>query len=147
MACYPSRLADRASERGVFSKLTTQRRHSHRCLGLTSGGKWSFLENVILCVCVCALTCDCDCVLAHIQPTEERVDRLTHSLDNQQQRLCFRQRPPTVYPLSPETSSPLRGATSPNLLWALNRLCPPVHLLVLGGGLPPGIVLEGKVAA
>lgn len=62
----------------VFSKLTSKRRHTHHCLSLTSGGKWSFFE-----ILVC-----------------EFIDRLTVSLDNQQQCLCFRQRPPTVYPLS-----------------------------------------------
>lgn len=41
----------------------------------------------------------------------------------------------------------LLSATSQNLPWALNRLCPPVHLLVLGRGLPLGIALEEKVAA
>lgn len=72
---------------------------------------------------------------------------MTRPLDNQQQQsvsasgdalLLFIHFPLKRLPLS---------TTSENLLQALNRLCPTVHLLVLGGGLPLGIALEEEVAA
>lgn len=82
---------------------------AHCCLSLTSGGKWSFLQNVVLCLCACVFLCvTVRVLLVYMQQTEECINRLTRSLDNQQQQcLCFKQHPPTVYLLSPETSSPL----------------------------------------
>lgn len=114
LACYPSKHAQRASGKKVFSKLTSKRRHSRHCLNLTSGGKWNFFEIMdCACMCVCArVTCVFACIheMVYLQWLRECIDRLRDCLDNQQQCLSFRGCPPTVYPLPCETFSLLSAS-------------------------------------
>lgn len=99
---------------------------------------------VSVCVRLCVTV---GVLLVYRQQTEECIDRLAHSLDNQQQQSVSASGNALPLFIRFPLKHPLLSTTSQNLLWALNNACPPEHLLVLGGGLPLGTALEEKVAA